>query len=361
MTELERWIREHLDPERMTTAQLAYDHMESQSGECLPVLYQPLDHTKRSHWHDTALVGAFAHAMGEAKVVLDVGPGDGWPSLRVADRFERVVGIDPSMKRVEVQRENARRLGISNVEFLVMDAERMSFGDGEFDGVMAASSIEQCDHPGRALDEVARVLRPGGRFAMIFEDYDAYFPDCEGDEELWIETDEHGPTGDGRPDLVVMYQVRTKVPPHETRYGIFLDVARLERGSPLAVRLDSMIDGAPLRRRTNPRGEEPVDASLLEPGFFERLAPLVRRSGVYELNHFTSGGVDTQLEERGFIGVRHTDHRLLTVLDTFNEIHAAGQLDAHRDSFVEECRALGAEALEAASAGPGDFVVAERL
>jgi len=326
MTDLERWIRDTLKPQRMTTAELAYEHMESQSGECLAVIYQPLDHTKRSHWHDTALIGAFAHAMGEAKTVLDVGPGDGWPSLRVADRFERVVGIDPSQRRVEVQRRNAGRLGITNVEFLVMDAEQMSFTDGEFDGVMAASAIEQCNHPDRALAEVARVLRPGGRFAMIFEDYDGYFDGGDGDEDLWVQRDGAGGGS------IVMYQVRTKVPPHEARFGVFVDE----------------------------RGIETAGEASATTEYFERLRPFVRRAGVYELDHMTSSTVDPLLQKHGFGNVRHLDHRLRDVLDTFDRVRDAGELDAHSESFVEECRALGRNAVDAAGEHAGDFVIAER-
>jgi len=340
MTELERWIRDILKPERMTTAELAYEHMESQSGECLAVIYQPLDHTKRSHWHDTALIGAFVHAMGEGRTVLDVGPGDGWPSLRVADRFEKVVGIDPSPKRVEVQQENARRLGITNVEFHVMDAEEMSFDDGAFDGVMAASAIEQCDHPERALAEVARVLSPGGRFAMIFEDYDGYFDGGDGDEELWVQRDEADPAragsepGDasGGDGSIVMYQVRTRVPAHEIRYGIFIDTSRLRSvGEP------------------TPTVE-----------FFKKLAPHVHRAGIYELDHMTSSTVDPLLEKHGFTNVRHLDHRLTPVLEAFNEVRKAGDLDSHRETFIDECRKLGAFAVETAEDGPGDFVIAEK-
>ncbi|MCD4690358.1 class I SAM-dependent methyltransferase, partial [bacterium] len=256
MTELERWIHKTFKLERMTTAELAYEHMESQSGECLPVLYQPLDHTKRAHWHDTALIGAFAHAMGEERTILDIGPGDGWPSLRVADRFEKVVGIDPSLRRVEVQRRNARRLGITNVEFLVANAEEMDFDDASFDGIMAASAIEQCDRPERALAEVARVLKPGGRFAMIFEDYGSYFPDCDGDEEFWLESGEPSNTKEGRTNPILMYQVRTKSPPHETRYGLFLDSSRLGRDGSAAFSIDSLAGGRSLSRTMSPRGEE---------------------------------------------------------------------------------------------------------
>ncbi|MFH1690062.1 MAG: hypothetical protein ABIE42_07460, partial [Candidatus Eisenbacteria bacterium] len=87
-TDIERWIISELGPKPSTTADLAYERMESQSGECLPVIYQPLDHTKRGHWHDEALIAAFAEAVRGARTVLDVGPGDGWPSLRMAGAFE---------------------------------------------------------------------------------------------------------------------------------------------------------------------------------------------------------------------------------------------------------------------------------
>ncbi len=48
-TELEHWILSNLTPSPSTTAELMYERMESQSGRCLPVLYEPLDNTNRSH------------------------------------------------------------------------------------------------------------------------------------------------------------------------------------------------------------------------------------------------------------------------------------------------------------------------
>ena len=140
--------------------------------------------------------------------MLDVGPGDGWPSLRIAADFDEVVGIDPSPRRVRVQRRNAARLGIDNVTFLEMDVLDMSFADASFGGVVAASSIEQSDDPALALAEVYRVLQPGGSLAMIYEDFASYFDGGDGDEELWEDT-----IGC---DTVVFYQARRKTPPRKT-------------------------------------------------------------------------------------------------------------------------------------------------
>jgi SAM-dependent methyltransferase len=336
-TNIERWILRHHPPRKSTSAELMYERMESQSGRCLPVLYEPLDHTKRSHWHDEALIGAFAHAMGDATTVLDVGPGDGWPALRIADRFEEVVGIDPSPRRVRVQRENAERLGIDNVEFLEMDVMAMSFDDGSFGGVAAASSVEQSEDPERALREIFRVLEPGGTLAMIFEDYETCLGDIEGDEEMWGEVAED--------EAVVFYKCRRKSPPRETWYGLFLDSAAVSA------------DGALAKRLADLRDESPDAAGL---GLLDELSPLVRETRSFELDHLTSSSVDTLLEAIGFVRIRHADHRMPELLAFFDAASKAGKLGPNGPVLDAVAEVFGISAVERAGSGPGDFVIASK-
>jgi SAM-dependent methyltransferase len=351
-TEIERWILLNLTPQPSTTAELMYERIESQSGRCLPVLYEPLDNTKRSHWHDEALIGAFAHALDEASAILDVGPGDGWPALRIADRFERIVGIDPSPRRVRVQRENAKRLDIDNVEFLVMNAEEMTFKDGSFGGVTAASSIEQCANPEKALQEVFRVLAPGGTLAMIFEDYDSCLGAGEGDEKLRSELTDR--------EAVVFYQVRRKSPPRETWYALFLDRERLN-ADPEFLEAVENISETPVELEGAAGGDgsgarpETFGVALLV-GF----APLVADTKYFELNHLTSSTVDELLARVGFAEVRHLDHRMPELLAFFDAARDAGKLGLDGPVLDVVAEVFGISAVERAGAGPGDFVIAKK-
>jgi len=150
--------------------------MDSQSGRSLPVIYRPIDLTNRGDWSDEGQILDFICATDlEGKRVLDFGPGDGWPSLRIADEAEEVVGVDASPRRVEECRSNAERLGSENIEYLqVPVGDPLPFDSEHFDAVVAASSVEQTPDPVATIREFVRVLKPGGRLRMTYEDLDRY-------------------------------------------------------------------------------------------------------------------------------------------------------------------------------------------
>jgi SAM-dependent methyltransferase len=118
-------------------------------------------------------------ALGGGERVLDVGCGRGLLLVGAAGRLTggRAVGIDRwsrvnlSGNRPEVARENARRAGVADrVEVRDGDARCLPFADGSFDVVL--SSLVLHNIPGRegrrqAVREIARVLRPGGRVALL--------------------------------------------------------------------------------------------------------------------------------------------------------------------------------------------------
>ena len=94
--------------------------------------------------------------------VLEVGVGTGL-SLPAYKGATRVVGIDISEPMLAKARARVRRLGLGNVDRLVvMDAERLDFADASFDVVVAQYVVTAVSDPEAALDEFARVLRPGG-------------------------------------------------------------------------------------------------------------------------------------------------------------------------------------------------------
>lgn len=181
------WVRQHVELRDSTSAESLYDHMESQSGEQLAVIYVPFDASVRGHFVDRGQIIDYAVVCGPGRV-LDFGPGDGWPSLLMAPMVEEVVGVDGSARRVEVCTENARRLGIENARFVhVPPGEALPFEDASFDGVAAASSIEQTPNAKATLAELCRVLKPGGRLRMYYESLGGYSGGAE--RELHIRED----------------------------------------------------------------------------------------------------------------------------------------------------------------------------
>ncbi len=342
-TAIEQWVIEHLAPEPTTSAALLYERMASQSGESLPVIYRPVDPTRPGDWHDEALCAAFAHAMGGAERVLDLGPGDGWPSLRIAHAVGEIVGIDPSPRRVRVQSENARRLGIRNARFLEMDALDLEFEDASFDGVVAASVVEQTGDPGRALEEVFRVLRPGGVFMMVFEDYGTYFASRDGDEALWFEP------GD---EPVLFYVVREKEPPAERWYALFLREVgeRLGALKPRPEEMKSLERGA-----SGPPPQEWVDV-----GFFEELRPSLTRAATYALEHLSSDTLTDRLERIGFADAAFFDHRMEPVRRFVRGAQESGTLPRLAPMFESICRTLGEAAVDGAGPPPGDVAITKK-
>jgi SAM-dependent methyltransferase len=186
MMDLFAWIEKHLAPIPCDSEQFIYDDMASQSGRSLPIIYQPFDAADQSHWTDRGSLFDYLWSVdGHGKRLLDFGPGDGWPSLIVAPFAAEVVGVDGSPTRVSVCADNARRLGISNARFIhVPPGSPLPFDDGTFDGVMAASSVEQTPEPMATIAELIRVLRPSGRLRINYESLSRYRNGRERD--VWL-------------------------------------------------------------------------------------------------------------------------------------------------------------------------------
>jgi phosphatidylethanolamine/phosphatidyl-N-methylethanolamine N-methyltransferase len=99
--------------------------------------------------------------------ILEVGVGTGISLPRYSIR-NSVVGIDISPEMLRKAQQRVTNFTLSNVERLeVMDAERLRFADASFDAVVATHVISTVPRPLIALDECARMLRPGGELILI--------------------------------------------------------------------------------------------------------------------------------------------------------------------------------------------------
>ena len=99
--------------------------------------------------------------------ILEVGVGTGI-SLPGYSSQNRIIGIDLSEAMLRKAQRRVADLSLTNVEQLeVMDAEHLSFPDASFDVVVANHVISTVPNPEAALDECARILRPGGEMILL--------------------------------------------------------------------------------------------------------------------------------------------------------------------------------------------------
>src|SRR6201989_1733107 len=99
--------------------------------------------------------------------VLEVGVGTGI-SLPQYGKHLRIFGTDISEAMLRKAKQRVREQRLDHVEGLaVMDAEKLEFPDNSFDVVMAQYVVTAVPNPEVALDEFARVLRPGGELIIL--------------------------------------------------------------------------------------------------------------------------------------------------------------------------------------------------
>ena len=101
--------------------------------------------------------------------VLELGYGQGFNIAYLAQRHARCnfAGIDLSTEHVAIARRRVRSLALANVQLVQGDFHQLPFASASFDEVLCIESFCHADDPARALAEVARVLRPGGRFTLF--------------------------------------------------------------------------------------------------------------------------------------------------------------------------------------------------
>jgi SAM-dependent methyltransferase len=93
---------------------------------------------------------------------IDLACGPGLVSRALARRAGSVLGVDLTPAMLERARRDAGEDGLENVSFEVGDATSLAAGEDSFDGAITRFSLHHIPAPGRVVEEMARVVRPGG-------------------------------------------------------------------------------------------------------------------------------------------------------------------------------------------------------
>lgn len=135
------------------------------TGEFTCEMYNEMQRRFRDRgWMETKDILKSGITDGHA---LEVGPGPGYLGLEWLKATEgtRLTGLDISPDMLVVARQNVREYGLQDrATYVESPGGEMPFDDGMFDAVFTNGSLHEWDDPVAVLNEIARVLRPGGRY-----------------------------------------------------------------------------------------------------------------------------------------------------------------------------------------------------
>lgn len=166
----------------MTKQELLADHYKDrqrQQWDRVAAGWEKWWHTieNGAHHVNDRLIDLARIAPGQR--VLDIATGIGEPALSAASRVGSagwVIATDISKQMLDIARIRASTLGLTNVEFLEADAERLDFPDGSFDAILCRWGITSLPDHSNLLVKLKRMLTPDGSFATSVWDEASRLP-----------------------------------------------------------------------------------------------------------------------------------------------------------------------------------------
>ena len=153
--------RTRLDTIKKARAEAAASYFRSNAAQW--------DRIRSLHVDETEVENALVDSLPPGSVgdLLDIGTGTGRILELFADRMARGVGIDLSRDMLAVARANLQSAGLQNCQVRHADMYRISFPEDSFDTITIHQVLHYADRPASVIAEAARVLRPGGRLAIV--------------------------------------------------------------------------------------------------------------------------------------------------------------------------------------------------
>jgi ubiquinone/menaquinone biosynthesis C-methylase UbiE len=99
--------------------------------------------------------------------IADLGAGEGTFSQLLAQRAEKVIAVDNSEKMVEYGQMMATKNGVTNIDYRQGDLEELPIETESVDLAFFSQALHHAQHPEKAVAEAHRILRPGGRVAVL--------------------------------------------------------------------------------------------------------------------------------------------------------------------------------------------------
>lgn len=185
--------------ELLHTASVQIPEIE-QDREALALVLQKRQDKMRSYFDGLAgkfgreyLPGRSWKGLAEAllmlappMVIADLGAGEGTFSQLLARQAKRVIAVDNSGEMVEFGSKLAEKHGLKNLEYRRGDMEAIPIADGEVDLAFFSQSLHHAPHPERAVREAWRIVKPGGRIAILDLAHHQFEEARELYADLWL-------------------------------------------------------------------------------------------------------------------------------------------------------------------------------
>jgi SAM-dependent methyltransferase len=178
------------------------------------------------------LIDQLALQPGQRVLELAAGPGDtGFMAAELVNPGGTLLSTDAAGPMLEIARERARAIEVPNVEFRELDLQWIDLDTASFDAVLCRWGLMFTADPGSSLQEIRRVLRPGGRVALA----------------VWAEPERNPWATIPTRALVELGHVE---PPDPQAPGMFVlaDAARLRELLEGAGFVDVVVESVPLER-----------------------------------------------------------------------------------------------------------------
>lgn len=127
------------------------------------------DDLRRMHSPDRLVEEALVEALGDDPPgkLLDIGTGTGRMAELFAPRAQRIVALDKSLDMLRIARAKLQHLPTEDVELVQGDFLALPFAADQFDTVLLHQVLHFAQDPAQVLAEAGRVIRPGGRIAIV--------------------------------------------------------------------------------------------------------------------------------------------------------------------------------------------------
>lgn len=163
----ERWWNEHPMAFNWDNAHLQKEGSREYFEEVDRRFFELIEHVAHPGWPQTLPFSKLEdfHKLAKKKV-LEIGCGLGSVAEVLSRSGCQLTAIDLTQKAVELTRKRFAQIGLE-ATVLKMDAERMEFSDETFDYIWTWGVIHHSSNTEQIVREMHRVLRPGGRFAVM--------------------------------------------------------------------------------------------------------------------------------------------------------------------------------------------------